>query len=61
MVVSRSPRMQVGHFNYERLIESVDWNRVVIQAMAEHAKNHYDRGYPVCGECIKSVLLRTDE
>lgn len=68
MVAARVGR---GFFNlgeetrYEDVINSIDWNRVLIQARAEHRRVHtpftYTDTMTVCGECIQSVLLRKEE
>lgn len=50
---------------YEDVIVSIDWNRILIQARAEHNRVHSP--FPnvdimsVCGECIQTVLLRKEE
>ena len=62
MVAARTPRMLLGLGRYERVIESIDWNRILIQARGEHAKTHPNLTIDnVCGECIRSVLLRMDD
>lgn len=61
MVASREPRATLGLGVYERLIESIDWNRVVLQAEGLHDQLGHRFRDIVCGECIKSVLLRTEE
>lgn len=60
MVAARTPRQLAG-FNYERLINSVDWNRVLIQAQGRHLSEHNGNGETTCGWCIQSVLLRYEE
>lgn len=60
MVAARRPREMVG-LRFDRLIEVIDWNRVLIQAQGRHLLVHLasdDVGdLRVCGECIKYVLL----
>jgi hypothetical protein len=58
MVAARSPRMLVG-WRYDHVIRSIDWNRVLIEARGEHLR-HQNGAADVCGECIKTVLLRSD-
>lgn len=56
---------KVAGFQYDEIIKAIDWNRVLIQAYGRHEKIHPKRGetsgLSVCGDCIKSVLLRTEE
>lgn len=55
-------------FTYEDVINAIDWNRVLIQARIEHLrhiqnKDEHPTGIEniVCGECIKTILLKTEE
>lgn len=66
MVAAREGRDFIGRlgeptFQYEVIINLIDWNRVLIQAYGLHAKNHGTEPNPICGSCIRDVLLRTDE
>lgn len=64
MVASRTPRQLLGElssFPYERFIESIDWNRVLIQSMGDHRIYHKYSQDQTCGLCIQAVLLRTEE
>lgn len=61
MVAAREPRALLGLGKYEQVIESIDWNRVVLQAEGLHEKLGHRFRDSVCGECIKAVLLREDE
>lgn len=60
MIAARSPRLIAG-FRYEEIIESIDWNRVLIQAVGHHLKVHPGSMDALCGSCIQSVLLRREE
>lgn len=59
MVAARTARGLAG-FRYEDIINAIDWNRVLIQAMAQHARET-DGTAEICGACVRSVLLRTQE
>jgi hypothetical protein len=59
-MIGRTPRMMLG-FQYDEIIEAIDWNRVLIQAYGQHARVHSNEPNPICGACIRSVLLRTEE
>lgn len=65
MIVARSPRILFDRhepeLKYEDVIEAVDWNRVLIEAYGQHARIHEDEPNPICGQCIKTVLLKTEE
>jgi len=61
LVAARRPRELAGYFNYDRIIKAIDWNRVLLQAQAEHIRNHSPNDINVCGSCIESVLLRDRE
>lgn len=70
MVAAREGRDIFGRYNarhvsleiqYEDVIEAIDWNRVLIQAYGEHSRAHGTEPNPICGQCIKSVLLRKEE
>lgn len=56
MVAARSGRMI--SVNYDDIISSIDWNRVLIQAEGLHRYLHPGNMKELCGSCIQSVLLR---
>lgn len=60
MVAARTPRMIAG-FQYEDLICSIDWSRVLLQAQGRHLSEHRGDGENTCGWCIRSVLLRSND
>lgn len=62
MVAARTG-WEIAGFQYKDIIDGIDWNRVVLQARAEHQRAH-GASPPfndICGSCIRSVLLRTNE
>lgn len=60
MVAARTPRQLAG-FNFDQLIRSIDWHRVLLQAQGLHLVEHHGNGDNACGWCVQSVLLRLDE
>lgn len=58
MIAARDARAL--SINYDRIIHSIDWNRVLLQARGQHSKTHADQ-FDTCGYCLQEVLLRQDE
>ena len=49
-----------GAGNVNSIINGIDWNRAVLQAMGYHlAQGH--RGDDICGPCLKHILLNPPE
>lgn len=71
MVAARNPMslfdMSSG-IRYEDIVESIDWNRILIEANGLHLRRGLDNpthyvqsGSTTCGVCLRDVLLRTDD
>lgn len=69
MVAARNPMslFDLGGFRYEDIIESIDWNRVLIEANGLHLRRGLDNpthsthsNSTTCGICLRDVLLRTN-
>ena len=59
---SIAPRQAVDIFGgnqWRRAVESLDWNRIYIEAQGRHLRHTGDPIGTTCGTCIKEVLLDT--
>lgn len=60
MVAGRSARA-LYRWDYDDIINRIDWNRVLIEAAGLHAKNDPTDLNAVCGACIRFILLNTED
>lgn len=45
---------------YVGLVNTINWNRVLLVAISRHARLKHDEGAGICGECVKDALKQLD-